>query len=176
MLGGGSTLHALNLTFRSPFVNFFMQAPEFARMAAHLPEYLRQPVELDCFWWDEKNQKRYPRMRLGDVLLYANHYKTAAGFQEKWQARRARFCWDNVFVETVAADEHERQLAEAIPYRKVCFTAFPTDAPFAVCLQRKPENESIGFYSQKMAAMQCAEQCYDPLRLLLGREDFMRRA
>lgn len=172
---GGSVYHCLNLPFQSPFINFFMDAESFARMCRSLPEYLRQPVEYLGMHWNDKLQCAYPLLRLGDVELHANHYQSGAGFIEKWETRLKRLKMDNILVETVAANEKELAYAETIPYRKICFTDFATDAPFAMHLVQKPINESIGFYTVRMSKGECAENAYDPLRLLLGRSDYIRR-
>lgn len=172
---GGGTYHSLNLPFQSPFINFFMNTESFARLCRNLPEYLSQPVEYLGMHWSDQLQYAYPLLQLGDVELHANHYQSGAGFIEKWGTRLKRLKLDNILVETVAANEKELAYAETIPYRKICFTDFATDAPFAMHLVQKPINESIGFYTVRMSKGECAENAYDPLRLLLGRSDYIRR-
>ena len=122
---GGVVCSDLGVRFNSPFVNLFVYPDDFLKILSNLSFYMN--CELVELIQDEFD---YPVGILNDeIKIYFMHYNCFAEAKEKWDLRRRRINYDNLFVIMTDRDgcteEHIKQF-DALPYtHKVIFTAKP---------------------------------------------------
>lgn len=91
---GGVLAHDLGLQFLSPTVNMFICPKDFLELMLHLKEYLSYDLRED-----KNSGKEYPVAVLGGgILLHGLHYPTYELMEKKWEERKRRVNWDNIFV------------------------------------------------------------------------------
>ncbi len=121
---GSMWSHDLRLPFLSPTVNLSFEMNDYVRLLENLKWYMEQPL---IPFADERFD--YPCGMLGDIEVRFNHYKTFEEAAEKWQQRKERIDWNNLFVLGIDGDgctyETLRRF-DALPYEnKVIFTHRP---------------------------------------------------
>ena len=114
----------MKLRFNSPTINLSFDMNDYVRFLENLPWYLEQPV-VPC----EDDRFDYPCGMVGDVEIRFNHYKTFEEAAAKWNERRQRIDWDNLFVIGIDGDDctyDSLRRFDALPYpNKVIFTHKP---------------------------------------------------
>ena len=114
----------MKLQFRSPTINLSFDMNDYVRFLENLHWYLNQPL-LPY----EDARFDYPCGMLGDVEIRFNHYKTFDEAKEKWETRKQRIDWNNLFVVGIDGDNctyDTLQRFDALPYpNKVIFTHKP---------------------------------------------------
>ncbi len=114
----------MKLQFPSPTINLSFNMNDYVRFLENLQWYLDQPL-LPC----EDARFDYPCGMIGDVEVCLNHYTTFAEAKEKWDTRKQRIDWDNLFVVGIDGDNctyETLQRFDALPYpNKVIFTHKP---------------------------------------------------
>ena len=114
----------MKLRFNSPTINLSFDMNDYVRFLENLPWYLEQEV-VPC----EDKRFDYPCGMVEDVQIRFNHYKTFEEAADKWNERKQRIDWDNLFIIGIDGDdctyESLRQF-NALPYpNKVVFTHKP---------------------------------------------------
>lgn len=91
---GGVVYHCLGLQFLSPTVNLMVDSTaDFIKMVKNFDYYLRQPiVEI------VDDSIPYPSGMCGDIKLHFNHYHSFDDAVAKWESRKKRINWDNVYL------------------------------------------------------------------------------
>lgn len=89
----------MKLQFRSPTINLSFDMNDYVRFLENLRWYLEQPL---LPWEDERFD--YPCGMLGDIQVRFNHYKTFEEAAAKWEERKKRIDWDNLFVIGIDGD------------------------------------------------------------------------
>lgn len=116
---GGVVMSELNMLFASPTVNCYMDAPDFLKLCENLKEYLAlEPTPREC------RDIRYPVCALGDLTIYAVHYKSFEEFREIWDRRKSRVHYDRLFLIFADRDGFTEDMLPRIaqlPYPKVLF-------------------------------------------------------
>ncbi|MEY8375835.1 DUF1919 domain-containing protein [Lachnospiraceae bacterium 56-18] len=151
---GGIVYHSLGLECLSPFKNLFVEEDDYIRLLDNLTWYMEQPLTFECFGMDKHVPTRYPIMTLGDVRIHCNHETDPIAAIEKWDRRRKKINYDNLFVEMYSerADIIERFLALNNYKKKLCFVTFQSDHPNLFTLDTKQRelwevvNESSQYY------------------------------
>ena len=92
---GGIIYHLLNKKFLSPTVNLRIDSKEFIKFLNNIHYYLSLPLN-----FVENADTPYPLGKLGDVTIHFNHYHTQEEARSKWEDRKKRINWDNVYVIT----------------------------------------------------------------------------
>ena len=114
----------MKIQFRSPTINLSFDMNDYVRFLEKLEWYLDQPVMPY-----EDDRFDYPCGMIGDVEIRFNHYKTFEEAAEKWNERKQRIDWENLFVIGIDGDEcsyESIQRFDALPYKnKVIFTHKP---------------------------------------------------
>lgn len=89
---GGVISHDLGLKFLSPTVNLYIEPHDFVKFVSNLEFYLDQEfTEIESY-------KDYPVGRLYDILVYFKHYDTFDEAVVKWNERKERINYNNLFV------------------------------------------------------------------------------
>ncbi len=114
----------MKLRYQSPTINLSFEMNDYVRFLENLHWYLQQPV---IPYEDERFE--YPCGMIGDVEIRFNHYKTFEEAAAKWDERKKRIDWDNLFIIGIDGDgctyETLRRF-DALPYKnKVIFTHKP---------------------------------------------------
>lgn len=90
---GGVLYHRLGLEFKSPTVNlFFGSNKDYMRFISNLKHYLSLDLKFI------ERERNYPTGMLDDVKIVFNHYKTEEQAEEKWNQRKQRVNYDNLFI------------------------------------------------------------------------------
>lgn len=110
----------MGLPYLSPTVNLSIEMNDFVKLAENLRWYLEQDfVRLET-------DGKYPAGMLGDIKVYFVHYDTFEEGVRKWEERKTRINWDNLFIMGTDKDgctyETIRRF-DKLPYKnKVIFT------------------------------------------------------
>lgn len=125
---GGLISHTLGLPFLSPLVNMYISAQEYIRFLRSPRVYLEERLVLDTVEYQETLKFDYPVYNLGNVLWHMNHYPNFDDAVKKWNERKQRINWYNLFV-TAYTEEYEiLEQFDELPYgKKVCFVPFKSD-------------------------------------------------
>ena len=141
---GGILLHDLGLQFRSPMVNLMMKQPDFVKFVTNIDHYLDQEL---CFF--KKPGYSCPCAKLDDVTVHFTHYETPELAARKWEERKKRINWENLFVFASERDGLTREdivkLGTVRCRGLVVFTArhYP-DIPYAVQIPKYASEGAIG--------------------------------
>ncbi len=123
---GGTVYNTLGLECISPFKNLFLEDDSYLRMLYELQYYLQCDPSFGGFAIDIHSGKKYPILKLDDVLVHCNHdddYETAVW---NWNRRLKKINMDNLFIEMYTDNKESAekfiQLDEFT--RKICFVPF----------------------------------------------------
>lgn len=140
-------LHDLGQKFNSPFVNLFLDADDYLKFLKNPHHYL------GCceFTFIREDGIEYPLAMLGDIKVHFVHYATAEDAVQKWNERKQRINWDNLFIMMTDRDgctyEHLEQF-DNLPYNnKVVFT------------NKKYEEFDSAFYLRGFETQPCVGSC-----------------
>lgn len=162
---GGITYHYLGLEFRSPFINMYTSEPEYLNMVKNLKTNLEMPLELYGTQYNDFLKIIYPIYNLNGTKLFMNHYSDFALAEEKWQKRKAKINYDNLFVMMSTSDPKVAEEFETLPYaKKVCFVPFETDLPSSYYLSADCDEP---FWRLVLNCAFGGYKCYDVLDMLL---------
>lgn len=120
---GAVMCHDFNVRFNTPTVNLSMSAEDYLRLVNNLKFYLEAEIK-------EKKDTRlnYPVGILGeDITLFFIHYHTFEEAVTKWNKRKKRINWDNMFFMMTDRDgctEDMIQEFDSLPFaNKLIFTS-----------------------------------------------------
>lgn len=100
---GGGVYEDLGLPYRTPTVGLFFFAPCYLKFIHNIREYSKMNLEfIDVSKYDKANKLKsehyYPIALLGgDIEIHFLHYKTTEEATEKWNRRRERINFGNLF-------------------------------------------------------------------------------
>lgn len=110
----------LKLPFLSPTINLSIEMNDFVKMVENLKWYMEQELT------ETESKEKYPIGLLGDIKISFIHYKTFEEAMEKWEERKQRINWDNLFIIGTDKDgctNETMKRFEGLPYKnKVLFT------------------------------------------------------
>ena len=112
---GGIIYHELGLKFLSPTINIRMDSPDFIKFVANIQDYLINELKFI------HSEEPFPVAYLGDVRINFVHYKTDDEAMQKWEERKKRINWDNVWIITNDLDgvtEKDLEKLQNIKYAK----------------------------------------------------------
>ena len=114
----------MKLRYLSPTINLSFDMNDYVRFLENLRWYLEQPLVPY-----EDGRFDYPCGMIGDVEVRFNHYKTFEEAAAKWESRKKRIDWNNLFVIGIDGDSCTYETLrrfDALPYKnKVIFTHKP---------------------------------------------------
>lgn len=91
---GGIIYHNLNLKFLSPTINMrFEDIRHFYKFCSNLNYYLSLPLEEISNGGGD-----FPVAKLGDIVINMVHYKTFDIAREKWEERKKRMNFDDIYI------------------------------------------------------------------------------
>lgn len=136
---GGIVCHSLGIECLSPFKNLFVEEEDYIKLLGNLKWYMDQPLIFDCIGKDKHEPITYPVMTLGDIRIHCNHEIKPESAIEKWNRRRKKINYDNLFVEmyTERQDIIDQFLRLDKYKKKVCFVAYQSDHPNLFSLDTK---------------------------------------
>ena len=88
----GQVYHIMGKQFKSPTVNCFIRPIDFVKFLENVDWYLNQELI------EVESSLPYPVAKLGNIHVYMVHYKTFDDGKSKWEERKRRINWDNVYV------------------------------------------------------------------------------
>lgn len=99
---GGLVSRDFNFQYKSPFVGLFIMTPDFIKLIKNLEYYMEQNLEFVAeSKFEQVNLQRktsyFPIAMLGDVEIDFQHYKSEKEAYEKWNRRKNRIVWDNLY-------------------------------------------------------------------------------
>lgn len=141
---GAMILHDLNMRFNSPFVDLWIKPQDFIKMCQNLSDYMN----LDLQFTIEEGID-YPIGFLKDIKIYFQHYKTDKEAEYKWNERKPRINYDNIFILFTDRDGCTKQDLidfDNLKYKnKAVFVHKPhPDINSAVYIRGFEQNDSVG--------------------------------
>lgn len=134
----------LGLPYLTPTVNLSIEMNDFVKMVGNLKWYMEQKMT-------ETHDQKYscPVGILGDIKIYFIHYDSFEEGVLKWEERKRRINWDNLFIVGSEKDgctyETIREF-DKLPYKnKVIFThvKYP-EFSSAFCIKGFEDKDELG--------------------------------
>ena len=134
----------MKLRFLSPTINLSFDMNDYVKLLENLHWYMEQPITPY-----QDNRFDYPCGMLGDIEIRFNHYKTFEEAVAKWEERKRRINWDNLYIIAIDGDnctEESLHRFDKLPYKhKVIFTHLPRpDIPSAFYLKGFEDQPGVG--------------------------------
>ena len=130
---GGHCYRYFALPYDSPTIGLYIFPEDYIQLIKDLRKYMAMPLKFIKYTESkysvnlkEKAQTNVPIGILGDVEMVFLHYKTEEEAIEKWNRRKSRIHWDNIFykfAEMNGCTEKHLQDFDALPYNKFVFTS-----------------------------------------------------
>lgn len=141
---GGFILHDLGMRFNSPFINLWMKPKDYIKMLSDLKGYMSEDVI-----FVKEDGIDYPVGLLRDVNIYFQHYESEEEAKQKWDARKARINYDDLFVlftdQEGCSQEDLKRFDELQFKHKVVFTnIYYPDLKSSFYIKGFEKNESVG--------------------------------
>lgn len=187
---GGIISKNLYLPANTPTINTLFEASDFLKFIADLPYYMNESIHM--LQEGDIRKNRYPVGLIGEgdkqIAINFAHERSFEEGVSKWERRKKRFNYDNVFVK-MGINGHEENAEqmlekfEQIPYKKVCFYSGETSMKTACYLKRFEVQYIIGKNRDLIQNYRFDTYCrnyeqliksVDVLKLLSGENDYMR--
>ena len=121
---GACICHDLGIRFNSPFVDLWIKPSDFIILLNNLKYYMNISIT-----FVKEEGISYPVGQLGDIRIYFQHYKTEDEARNKWEERKKRLDYDNLYIMFSDRDGctyEELRNFNSLPYaHKVVFTNKP---------------------------------------------------
>ena len=89
---GSFMYHDMGLRYLTPTVNLAIGMDDFVKMAENLKQYMEQEIV------EVKGENGCPVGLLGDIRINFVHYDTFEEGRKKWEERKKRIHWENLFI------------------------------------------------------------------------------
>lgn len=163
----GIIYHDLGLQFKSPTINVLISASDFVKLLKDLKTYLNSEL---IFIHTSAN---YPVAMLLDVRINFLHYKTEEEARQKWEERKNRINWDNMFVICSESDLTYEEMVE--------FDNLPFDNKI-IFLRKKVEGIKSGIYATEKILLNFSnpfgkryyQKYFDYVKWLNGYSDYVK--
>ena len=164
---GGLLSHTLGVPFRSPFANLRMERSDFLTFLGNPRAYLEKELVFKEKYFHPIRKYYYPIFSLGDVSVRMVHYLNSEKAVTKWEQRKPRINWYNLFVVTISENIDDLKRFEALPYgKKICFVPFKSDLDSAWYINPKAV-EGLKFWEIVHDFARGIQFYYDPFDMLL---------
>lgn len=152
---GSRIYKELRLPYNTPFVGLFLFSPDYIRILSNLQWYLDHKIHfVTQSRYPQANkqmkEKKYPIGLLGeDVELHFLHYSSSEEAEQKWEARKRRMNFGNLFVaysdRDLFEDQHLLEYENLNYEHKVFFCADPKyKTPSSVWLPEFVDQPYVG--------------------------------
>lgn len=140
---GGIIYHDLGLKFLSPTINTMIKSRDFIKFVTNLEEYLTYDLKFI------NTKENFPVAILKDITIYFTHYESEQEALFKWNERKKRIQWDNLYVITNDRDgvtkEDILSLSKLKCRGKIVFTSKKyADIPYAFQIRKFAKENQVG--------------------------------
>lgn len=147
---GGKVYQELGIPYASPFVGLFIFSPDYLKLLRNFTYYMdcelifkKSSVHIDNFY------NEYPIANLGDIEIHFLHYKSENEAKDKWNRRKSRMHWDNLFFKMNDNDKCSFELLkefDKLPIKgKVIFSSKNySELDHLVFFKHNEHDESVG--------------------------------
>ena len=141
---GATMLHDLGLRFNSPFVNLWVRPDEYIRLLSDFKTYMSMELK-----FIKEEGVSYPIGILGDVRIYFQHYESEEEARNKWNERKRRINYNNLFIlfsDRDGCTKDDLIKFDELPYKnKIVFTNREyTDIKSAFYIRGFEKEQSVG--------------------------------
>lgn len=165
---GGVIYHDLDLEYRSPFINLWIEPDDFIKLLSDLRGYLSCDLQ-----FVGKGGIPYPVAVLKDIYIYFQHYKTEEEAETCWRRRLKRMDYNNIavfFTDRDGCTYETLKRFDNLPYeRKIVFTHadYPEfeSAFYYDCFSKEQEVGILTEYSNDKLKIRYLDE-YDYVALL----------
>lgn len=165
---GGLISNTLGLPFLSPFVNMFIDENEYIRFLRSPRVYMEKKLVFQGTKFEKLLKFDYPIYTLGNVSWHMNHYPNFDEAVAKWNERKQRINWYNLFVAMHTEDLEVLEQFDELPYaKKVCFVPFKSDLDSAFYINREIKKDEPFSRIAHLFAIGDAPAYYDMFDMLL---------
>ncbi|MDD4689439.1 MAG: DUF1919 domain-containing protein [Eubacteriales bacterium] len=109
---GGMIYNNLGLKFMSPTINLWITPSDFTKICSDMEKYINTEL---CFIDDDEYD--FPVGKLDDVIIYFQHYHTKKEAYDKWEERKKRIDFDNLYIITDDKDLTAKEIETLINSR-----------------------------------------------------------
>lgn len=167
---GGVICRTLGIECRSPFKNLSVGEGDYLKLLSHFEYYMGCDITFLKYAFNENSKKNYPVMLLDDIKVHCNHDTNPEEAAAKWNIRREKINYANLFVEmyTESRETMEAFLRIEGYKRKLCFVPFEVDADNVQQLTLYPGQKHFWEAVNSNAGNGANSIVYNSLRLLSG--------
>lgn len=167
---GGLLFNQLGLKFNSPFVNLFLIDRDFNKLSKNFSHYMSQELVFDREEYEHILKRNYPVGRLDDICIYFNHYTSFEEAKRKWDERKERINYDNLFFETTTEVRGFAIDFDSIPLEhKICFHSGHIDSPNVIDFSEFMVNRQPGTLGMLVNnTANGSLPCFDIIELLVN--------
>ena len=116
----------------------FFEDSDYIRFLRNPRVYFDGEISHQKNEWEPRMHKYYPVGEIGNVSLHFNHYKTFEDAVKKWNERKQRINWYNLFAVMHTENKEILEQFEELPYgKKACFVPFKSDLDSAFYISPK---------------------------------------
>lgn len=124
---GGLTYHSLDMEFFSPLINMAIGEKDFITFLKRPYYYMMQKIEFTRIA-ELSSGMRFPQGKCDDIILNFLHYKTFEEAEQKWEKRKERINWNNLFIEMATDNKGVVEEFMELPFEnKICFVPFESN-------------------------------------------------
>lgn len=169
---GGYVYHRLGMKFLSPFIDMYFLDYDYLKFLENPKTYLDKKLVLKEMRYNNNTNSYYPICYCDDILLYFLHYNSFDDAERKWNKRKKRINWNNIFVMMYTEDIKIAKKFSKLSYKnKICFVPFEMKEESLYYINYKDEKEmSDKRFSEIVNGIAQGKYiCYDILDLLNGK-------
>ena len=144
------------MKFLTPTINLYIKPEQFVKFCSNIDYYLNQPIV------PVKGNYTYPVGRINDIFFYFKHYATFEDAVKKWEERKKRINWNNLFFimtdrhidiendgQTDSCSDDVLNLFDKLPFKnKICFCAKKHDQKSCFQLVEYSEKKCVGVITE----------------------------
>jgi len=150
---GGLIYHDLGIKFMSPTINLYILQKDFLKFVSNIDYYIEKDLEFI------NENKEYPIAYLdfgreSEVKIFFLHYKSKEEAEVKWNERKRRINYENIFL--IMSDRDGITYDDMIKFgkipckRKIIFTYKDyKELPYTFKLDEDKNKQVVGHYQMK---------------------------
>lgn len=126
---GGVIYRTLGLECLSPFKNLSLEEKDYLKLLNNFKYYMGCELQFLEYAYNKNSKKNYPVMLLDDVKVHCNHDTNPEDAVEKWNRRKEKINYNNLFAEMYTENKCTmEQFLKIEGYQnKLCFVPFETN-------------------------------------------------